>query len=181
VRLARDHVSLRASGEVWTAGPSGGRPTAGSLTAGWRSTRAATDPRWLARAGMASASAEAPFDLWPGAGTGHARAPLLRAHPLLRDGVVQGPVFGRRLAHGTLEYQHPLFRSLPGRVHLAGFADAARAWRRADGSASPLHVDVGIGVRLAVPGIGGSARIDVARGVRDGGTALSVGWLTSAW
>ena len=59
-------------------------------------------------AGLAATSAAAPFDLWPGAGTGHVRTPLLRAHPLLDAGVVSGPVFGRRLAHGTVEYQHPL-------------------------------------------------------------------------
>jgi hypothetical protein len=34
-------------------------------------------------------------------------------------------------------------------------------------------VDLGIGVRLAMPGVSGTIRIDVAKGLRDGATAVS--------
>ena len=34
-------------------------------------------------------------------------------------------------------------------------------------------VDAGLGARLAVPGLPGAFRFDVARGLRDGATALS--------
>ena len=134
-------------------------------------------PSWLVLTGLDATSAVAPLDLWPGAGTGHARTPLLRAHPLLDAGVLTGPVFGRRLVHGTVEYQHPLLAAQTGAIRLATFTDTARAWRRiaADGRPS-WHTDVGAGVRVSLPGNGGIMRIDVARGLRDRQVVLSAGW-----
>ena len=93
----------------------------------------------------------APIGIWPGAGDGHARAPLLRAHPLLDDGVIglgAASVFGRSLSYGGVEVQRWLDRPLLARVGLAGFVDVARAARRAAGDTTPAHVDVGAGVRL---------------------------------
>jgi hypothetical protein len=181
VRLARDRISLGAGGAAWMPTADGRRFGSGGVTSAWRSAPAAAGPRWIALAGFTSASLQAPLDVWPGAGTGHAREPLLRAHPLLRDGVVQGPVFGRRLAQASLEYQHPLWTSPAGRWRMAGFADTARAWQRTDGTASPLHVDAGMGVRWRAPGLGGTARVDVARGMRDGRMAVSAGWVAREW
>ena len=42
--------------------------------------------------------------MWSGAGTGHGRDVLLRAHPLLHGGVVRG-VFGPRLTYGGSEWR----------------------------------------------------------------------------
>ena len=181
VRLADDRVSLGLEGGTWAPiGSSNGFSRAGLYSA-WRSTRQWDRARWIVSAGLEAASAGAPFDLWPGAGTGHARTPLLRAHPLLHDGVVSGPVFGRRLVHNTIEYQHPLRIVMSGALSVAAFADTAAAWHRLrDADRSPLHTDVGVGLRLALPGSGGTVRADLARGLRDRRVVFSAAW-TPPW
>jgi tetratricopeptide (TPR) repeat protein len=191
-RLAGDRVSIGLDAAAWTPLGSGARFTRAGASAAWRSTAEPARHTWHASAGVAAASAEAPFDLWPGAGAGHARTPLLRAHPLLDAGVVHGEVFGRTLAHATAEYHQRLVATPAGAVAVAVFADSARAWR-VNGSTSgttevvpsigptvrsPWHTDVGAGLRLALPGSGGTARIDVARGLQDGRLVLSAGWQT---
>jgi hypothetical protein len=177
VRFARDRLSIGVVTAAWAPLGSGRRFVRGDVSSAWRSTRDTIGPHWSAFAGLTGTSDAAPLDLWPGAGTGHARAALLRAHPLLDNGVIRGQVFGRRLAHGSVEYQHPLRTGLWGGVRLAAFADAAKAWHRMDdGRPSPLHVDLGAGLRVSVPGIGGTARVDLARSVRDGRVVLSTGW-----
>ena len=130
----------------------------------------------LARAGAAAVTDAAPPALWPGAGTGHARDTLLRAHPLLDDGVMTGPAFGRRLVHAGLELERWLDRESPVRVAIAGFADMARATHRLTATAgAPGQMDVGVGIRIRLPAAG-TLRADVGRGLRDGATAVSVGW-----
>jgi hypothetical protein len=177
VRLASDRMSIGIDTAVWAPIGSRGRFAQAGVSSAWRSTRDNHRPSWLAVGGLAAASAAAPFDLWPGAGTGHARAPLLRAHPLLDAGVVTGPVFGRRLVHGTIEYAHPLLATPIGAIQLGLFADTARAWRRSpNDDRRSWHADVGAGLRIALPGDGGTTRVDVARGLRDGRVVLSAGW-----
>ena len=145
--------------------------------AAWRSTAEATRPSWSAATDIGVASRVAPLALWQGAGTGLGRPWLLRAHPLLNDNVLSGPVFGRTVAHGSLEYARPVRQTGVGGLSIAVFGDAARAWhRRASPDASPLYVDAGVGVRVHAPGAGGSIRIDVAHGLRGGGTTLSASW-----
>jgi len=177
VRLAGDRVSLGIDTAAWMPIGSGRRFARGEVSSAWRSTPGSDRPCWLILAGVAATSGAAPFDLWSGAGTGHARTPLLRAHPLLDAGVVSGPVFGRQLVHGTVEYQHPLLTAQGGAIRLAAFADTARAWHRiGNEEPSPLHTDVGAGMRIALPGKGGTIRVDVARGLRDRRVVLSAGW-----
>lgn len=129
----------------------------------------------LAQTGLSAAAGAAPLALWPGAGTGHAREALLRAHPLLDDGRVSGEVFGRRLAHGTVEvrrWMRPVGKVV--RLAPAAFVDIAAASRRlAPGNA--WQADAGAGLRIAIPGLR-VIRIDIAKGLRDGATAFSVGW-----
>lgn len=176
-RLLDDRVSLAAETAVWLPIGAGRRFATSGLSAAWRSAVTRDRPVWFATTGYTMATAASPLGLWPGAGTGHARAPLLRAHPLLDDGVVTGGVFGRQLLHGSIEYQHPLLTKLAGSLQLAIFADAARAWRRLGTDApSALHLDVGAGLRVALPGKGGTLRVDLARGVRDQSTTMSAGW-----
>jgi hypothetical protein len=131
---------------------------------------------WLANAGVQAASHSAPASLWPGADTGHARDVLLRAHPLLDDGVITGGVFGRRLVFGGAEWRRWLRPSRwPLRVAPAAFVDIARASNGLPSSDLRAQVDAGVGARLALPG-SGTLRIDLAKGLRDGNTALTIGW-----
>jgi len=179
-RLAGDRVSLGLQASAWTPTGSGRRFATVGMSSAWRSTATRDRPSWLAAVGYEAATSAAPLDLWPGAGTGNARQPLLRAHPLLDEGVIAGEAFGRRLAHGTVEFQRPLLTSAVGSLHLAVFVDSARAWHRLrDDGQSPIHADVGTGVRVTLPGSGGVMRFDVARGVRDKRVVLSAGWQPS--
>jgi hypothetical protein len=147
------------------------------------SARSSTDTRgWVARGavGFERVDDAAPLGLWPGAGEGQVRAPLLRAHPLLSDGVVDltaRSVFGRTLTFGNAELQRWLERPAIVSVGWAGFVDVARASRQAGANATPVQIDLGIGLRLKIPGTRGVLRADVAHGLRDGADALTVGWL----
>ena len=137
---------------------------------------------WVLRGaiGIDRASDEAPFAVWPGAGEGQVRAPLLRAHPLLSDGVVDltgSSAFGRTLAFGSAEVQRWLPRPSIVRLGIAGFADLARASRQAAAGATPVQMDIGAGLRIKIPGTPGVLRGDFARGLRDGANALTFGWL----
>ena len=181
LRLAGDRLALGTSGGWWVPFAGGDQFGAGGLLAAWRSTADAALPSWSAVSEFGVASPEAPLALWQGAGTGQGRSGLLRAHPLLSDNVLTGPVFGREVARGSLEYARPVKHTLAADLAIAGFVDAARAWhRRNDLAASPLYVDAGVGVRVRAPGHSGAIRLDVARGLRGGGTALSASW-GGAW
>lgn len=167
-RLSTTARVSRLQGDVdtWTAGVGGE----------WRTRTRNEGSVLLARAGVEAAGSRAPLALWPGASTGQGRDVLLRAHPLLRDGVIATGVFGRRVADGGAEWRrwlHPVRRTL--RLAPAVFADAARASRSTASFDTRLHVDAGVGLRVGIPGAG-VLRIDAARGVRDGRTAFSVGW-----
>jgi predicted double-glycine peptidase len=177
LRRAGDRVSMGVDLAAWMPIGSGRRLARSGVAAAWRSTPDTGSGAWLVSANFTATSAGAPFDLWPGAGGGHARTPLLRAHPLLDRGVITGDVLGRWLSQSTVEYQHPLLSASAGAIRVAAFADTARAWRLIGGQgSSPLHTDVGAGLRVVLPGTGGTMRVDVARGLRDGRVALSAGW-----
>lgn len=176
-RLRDDRVALRGDAGAWV-GVDGGRGFVRAAVDGaWRS---GTDGRggggWLVTAGTGWTSRSAPLLLWPGAGADAAAHVPLRAHRLLEDGIIRSRTLGRRLVHGSVEYRHWLGWLGPLRVGAAGFADSARLWRRPDGDSSASLLDIGAGARLAFPGAAGSFRVDLARGVRDGDMALSVGW-----
>jgi hypothetical protein len=127
---------------------------------------------YLARAGSAMTTADTPADLWFGGDTGHARPVLLRAHPLLEDGALRAGRLGRRIVHGSAEAQH-WWRGPAGTAAAAAiFADAAHVDHRVHGGAQ-RDVDAGLGARLALPGLAGVFRVDLARGLRDGAMSLS--------
>lgn len=125
---------------------------------------------------LAYASSSAPPDLWPGAGSGIARPFLLRAHTLVADGRIEGPAFGRTLIQSSIEAQRNVARRGFATWAVATFVDMARAWDRPDGSVSPLHVDVGAGLRLRLAPGQPTIRIDFAHGLRDGRNAVSLAW-----
>jgi hypothetical protein len=170
-RFDGERLSLQTHTAVW-------RGTVHAWTAGigadWRSTVRNEGDVWIARGGYDVAARSAPLALWPGAGTGQGRDVLLRAHPLLHDGIIRDGVFGRRLAHGGAEWRRWM-DTRPVRLAPAVFLDLARAGGVLAGGDPRAHLDAGAGVRIALPGAG-VVRIDVARGLRDGSTALSVGW-----
>jgi hypothetical protein len=177
---AGDRLAARAEGNVWRLGPGTGFSTR-DLSLTWRSDRDPSAASWSGLGGLADAGAQSPRALWMGAGTGQGRPLLLRAHPLLDQDIVASPMFGRRVVFQTVEYQHPLKRTLAGTIGMAAFVDAARASGGLDDTAPPAwNVDAGVGLRLRLLQGGGVARLDAARGLRDGRMALSVGWSSVA-
>jgi hypothetical protein len=173
-RLPGEWAVVEARIGAWTGGL---RTWTAGVGAEWRSTPRHEGDVFIARAGTDLAGRGAPFMLWPGAGTGQARDVLLRAHPLLDDGIVTGGAFGRTLAHGGAEWRRwsqlrgkPLIRFAP-----ALFVDMARAGRGQHGADGRLHLDAGAGIRFVLPG-SGVVRVDLAKGLRDGRTALSIDW-----
>jgi hypothetical protein len=114
-----------------------------------------------------------PLDAWPAGDTGHARPTLLRAHPVLRDGRLDGDRLGRGLAAMTAEVQQWLPPRGVLRLAPAAFVDAARTGHRVTGPARS-DVDVGVGLRVGFVGVPGILRVDAAKGLRDGATALTV-------
>jgi hypothetical protein len=181
IRLGGDRLAVALSGGWWAPFAGGDRFSTGGLRMAWRSTTDATRPSWSAVTGIEAVSRVAPLALWSGAGIGQGRSELLRAHPLLVDDVLTGPVFGRDVSHASFEYDRPVGQTVAGGLSVAGFVDAARAWHRMNGlETSPLFIDAGVGVRLHAPGPSGGVRIDLAHGLRGGGTTLSAGWV-GAW
>jgi hypothetical protein len=179
-RLGADRIALGAEGAIWRPmGGNGDTFAAGSLSMAWRTTPA-RGHRWTATAGLHGVSASAPLDLWPSAGTGEGRPLLLRAHPLLHDGIIRAAEVTRVLAHGTLERKQPLSLRPPAPLWWAVFVDVAGRPSSHSGAERVMMIDVGTGLRLDLPGTPDVLRLDVARGIRDGNTALSVGWQT-AW
>ena len=156
----------------------GGTPfNRGDVVMSVRSTAELHRPMVTALAGVALASPTAPLAVWPGASAGQGRGVQLRAHQLLRDGIVAGEVFGRTLLFTTVEYVHPIQTPI-GPVGLAGFVDAAQARSRLDpSSASPFHVDVGMGVRMNTSRSGNAVRLDAGYGLRDGRIHVSAGYV----
>lgn len=179
-RLFDDRLSLSVDGTQWWPVTNSSAFTSVGARAAVRSSNELRG--WVTRGaiGVERVSDEAPLGLWPGAGEGHARASLLRAHPLLEDGIVGltgSTAFGRTLTFGGAEAQRWLERPALVRLALAGFADVARASRQATSGRAPVHVDLGAGLRVRIPGSPGVLRIDVAHGLRDGANALTFGWL----
>jgi predicted double-glycine peptidase len=148
-----------------------------AVTSDWRSSHSRVGSVWSTRGGLTTTTSETPWALLPGAGTGQGREVLLRAHPLLHDGVVRG-VFGRRLVHAGVEWSYwrtrPVVRAL--RLAPALFVDTGRAFAVPAFGDRRAHVDAGAGIRVALPGAG-VLRADVAHGLRDGRTVLSFGWI----
>jgi hypothetical protein len=131
---------------------------------------------WLARMGISAAGADAPLALWPSAGTGQRADVMLRAHPVVHSGRVHDAIFGRRLVHAGGEWRrwlHPIKGIV--RVAPAAFVDIGHASRTNAFGDTRTHVDIGVGLRFVVPG-SGVIGLDIGRGLRDGETALSIGW-----
>ena len=175
-RFLDDRVLASASLERWTP-LSGGEPFQSlSLRGAFQSSPVKRGYVATADVGAERASEAAPLSIWPGAGDGHARVFLLRAHPLLHDGIIDGPVFGREI----LYVNGQVARWLDGRASrmaVAAFVDAARASGRFfNVPGTPFQVDAGVGLRFRAPLDLGTFRIDYAHGIRDGENAVTWGF-----
>jgi hypothetical protein len=176
VRLFGDRFSIGTEDAAWAANSHEPGFDRAATWVAWRSTPNPRHPDWTLFAEGITTSASSPFDLWSAAGSGVGRPPLLRAHSDIDDNVIGGPFFGRSLVHMTAEYHRPIAEVHQTTLRWALFADTARASHRIDGTESPWPVDVGTGVRWGVPGLGSEVRLDLARGLRDAGWAVSIGW-----
>ena len=127
----------------------------------------------IASAGVETASRSTPLNLWPAGDTGHVRASLLRAHPVLDGGRLRVERLGRTFLHTSIEVQHWWRVAGPVRAAAAALIDIGRTAQRTGGHAQ-TDADVGIGGRLAVPAIPGILRLDAAKGLRDGAFRVSL-------
>jgi hypothetical protein len=122
--------------------------------------------------GVAVVNGSAPPDLWLAGDTGRARPLLLRAHPILTEGErFRTERMSRLFVHESTEVQR-WWSIGPFRAGAATFVDTGRTARRLLGGPF-TDIDVGFGVRGAYPGRAGALRLDIARGLRDGDTAIS--------
>ena len=161
-------IDVRGSGEIWGGAAAFSR---GDVTLVATSSPSRRGRVFLARAGAAIASANLPPSLWFAGDTGVTRQTLLRAHPLVSDGRLRTDQLGRSLLNASGETQQWWTIGIL-RTGAAVFVDAARTGKRLDGSERD-DVDVGAGLRLALPGSSGTVRADVATGLRHGGTRWS--------
>jgi hypothetical protein len=172
-RWADDRLALGAQVAHWTSLESGSPFRTGGLSARWN-TREFEAGGWRVRVEVATATSEAPLSLWPGAGTGGARKFLLRAHPLLTDGVLTGRAFGRSLVSAGVERQAWFgdFRML--RLGWVLFVDGARPYEPLRPDSVPWQTDAGVGLRIVGWGSGSECRIAAAHGIEDGANAISL-------
>jgi hypothetical protein len=182
-RSPDDRMAASAMASAWAPAISGDRFAATRMAIDWRSTADPSRASLSAQSSISMTSGASPRALWAGAGTGDGRDLLLRAHPLLHEGVIDGAAFGRTLAHTSVEVTRPIVHLPAGGVAWAVFVDSARAWHQPNSSdISRWLIDAGIGVRVRAPGAGQSLRVDLAHGFRGGGGGftLSAGW-TTVW
>lgn len=182
-RWLDDRSSLAGTATAWIPAMPAQEGSAfhqAGIRAAFRSSRSTDGWVYRADAGVEGASDHAPLAVWPGAGEGRAREPLMRAHPLLDGGAIDladRSVFGKTLIDTHAEAQRWIASAAPVRFAVAVFGDLARASRRRPPApGSMTQVDAGGGVRVRIPGAEGVLRVDIAHGVRDGADALTVGW-----
>jgi hypothetical protein len=178
-RWLDDRWSVAGTATSWFPGRRGSAFHNAGLRTAFRSSPSTEGWIFLADAGVERASDRAPLAIWPGAGEGRAREPLLRAHPLLDGGAIDltKSVFGKTLVDTHVETQRWLRSASPVRVGIAAFGDIARAsGRQAPLTGGVTQVDIGGGLRVRIPGAAGTLRVDVAHGTRDNADALVVGW-----
>jgi len=171
-RLVGDHVAVGGSAAGWWSLASA--PFyATSVRASVRSRKTPERPRARLDASYEWASTRAPLALWAGAGTGSGRALLLRAHPLVRNGVIQGATLGQQVLGATLQGEIPVGSLGPLTMRAAVFVDGAKIIVPA-GRAT--LVDTGLGLRLQPPGWKSALRLDLATPWGSLHPQVSVGW-----
>ncbi len=176
-RAAGDRFSLRTTAEQAAAIQSGPGYSRGSLRTDWASSFGLRRASWSVRAGIDLASRTAPLGVQPMASGDLPLAIPLRAHPWTRDGVIPTSTIGRTIVHGGVSADQPLFRTGLFTVAAGIFLDGADVGNPADGSGrSRFYLDAGGGIRIGIlNGQLGVIRVDLATGLIDRTTALTVG------
>ena len=166
-----DRLQAQFDIDIWAGQQRSFGTTNGSVH--WQSSTMRTGHVWVGNAGVSFAADQTPLGAWFGGDTGHVRPVLLRAHPLLDDDGLSVERLGRTLVYASGEAQQ--WWAVRSIVHLgaAVFVDQVQTGRRLEGD-STGDVDAGVGFRLAAPLLPGVVRVDLAKGLRDGATALSV-------
>jgi len=175
-RFAADRIAVSVSGQTYSPLDGAGAFQVGGVHAHFRSKLESRGLVQQVSAGAEGVTAGAPLALWRGAGEGHARVPLLRAHRLLEEGVIDGRALGRRLMFVSAETERWLKPVSLARIGVAGFVDVAHTTRTLGVSDPPLQTDIGMGVRVRLPGRDGALRVDYGHGIRDGRNAVTIGW-----
>lgn len=98
----------------------------------------------------------------------------LRAHRQTTSGALGATPIGRSLVLGNVEWRRRLIGSGPAPIGLVLFYDGAWVGRGTDGQSAVAFHDVGIGLRVALPG-SGILRVDVGHGLTDGKNAIFIG------
>ncbi|HSG46631.1 MAG TPA: hypothetical protein VLA43_02335 [Longimicrobiales bacterium] len=173
--LLSDAVTAGLALDGWT----GSGDPFGRLRAGMRATRAAGAGNWTATLGVSLASPAAPAMVLDGAGTGRIRAPLLRGHPMIRDGRISGETLGRRLVHGTVSHEWATILGPGARAGAALFVDAARIWDPLAGGGARSFVDPGLELRISAGGR--TAAVSLALGGGDWVVSARVGESALPW
>lgn len=176
IRVLDDRLAAIGAVEQWTPASTGASFSTSRLALQLRTSALANRPKLTGSLSLKTATKHSPFGVWPGAGTGRGRSDLLRAHPLVDEGVITGEIFGRGLIAANIEYVHPAYVSAYGNLGIAGFVDLARATHRRTGSPKG-HLDLGMGLRIAAPGMASALRLDVGYATRDGNVSVSAGYL----
>lgn len=176
-RAAADRFILATSvdyGQALTTHPSYAR---GSVGAMWTSSIGLQRASWSARLGLDLVSHGAPLGLWPVASGDLAWAIPLRAHSRASDGMLPGATTGRSMIHGGLSGDQPVYRAGPVTLTVGAFLDGAEIVHSSDGSGRDrFYVDAGGGLRIGIlDGQLGVLRIDLATGLTDRRTAITVG------
>ena len=168
-----DRLQLRGRISHWSGADAF---SAGSVDAMFRSSAARSGDLLLLRAGESAATDAAPALAWPGADTGHVRDVLLRANPAPRSGG-----HFRRRVRTTTDIRRSRVSTMVEADEAAGAVCASGIHRYREGVPGPCikllstAIDAGVGSRIAAPG-SKVLLIDLAHGLRDGRTALSVMW-----
>jgi hypothetical protein len=169
VASARDRLTVVIDGSHWQ-----GDGSFGSIATSLR-LRSRADNRgrvFIVRGGGAAATESTPADLWFAGDTGSVRPALLRAHPIVDDGMLLSDRLGRRIAHLSGEVRQWWTVKSIVQLGVAAFADAVYVERLAEPDGRD-DIDMGGGLRIGLPGLDGVFRVDVGKGLRDGSTALS--------
>lgn len=176
-RAAGDRFALTTTveyGQALVTHPSYSR---GNVRAIWSSSTGLSRATWSTRLGLDLASSNAPLGLWPQASGDIPWSIPLRAHAWSRNGLLPGNTTGRSILHGGVSGDHPLWRVGPFTLAAGLFLDGAEIQDPADGALrNHFYVDAGGGLRIAIlDGHLGIVRIDLATGLTDHASAITVG------
>lgn len=175
-RLSADRLTLLGEVEHGVAFGEQADYSRGGVRAQWASAHLLQRTLWSLRGGVELAEVTTPAGRWPVANGDVQWALPLRAHPYNENDLLPTGTTGRRIVHGGAAIDQPFYQTPFLSFALGAFVDAARISERLSGGRERTFVDVGGGLRIGLLGGQlGVLRIDLATGVNDDATALTVG------